>query len=277
MTDLQIGLLVIGAAAIAGVLIYNRVQERATRRDAQRVFGSDHVDVLLDERQEPEVRREPTIEVLPTPPAVPTDPRIDYIVELQGTSLSAIHADWAPIEQRFPRRALIGETGDGKLQVALQMLGRKGVIAEAELVDFRSQLETIAAAHGATVAAAEIHEALHAAKELDRACADVDVQIALHVLGVTEVEPGSHPFQVRRRADGVTLLLDIPRTADFARAYEAMVTHARALGGRLVDDNANTLDDRALAAIRVEVHSLGTRLTDIGIEPGSPLALRLFS
>ena len=277
MTDLQIGLLVIGAAAIAGVLIYNRVQERATRREAQRFFGSEHVDVLLDERQEPEVRREPTIEVLPAAPAAPTDPRIDYILELRGVALSAIRAESAALEQRFPRRALIGETGDGKLQAALQMLNRKGVIAETELTDFRSQVETIAAAHGATVSAPEIDEALRAAKELDRACADVDVQIALHVLGVSEVEPGRHPFQLTPRADGVTLLLDIPRTADFARAYEAMVAQARALGGRLVDDNGNTLDDRALAAIGVEVQSLGARLTEIGIEPGSPLALRLFS
>jgi hypothetical protein len=277
MTDLQIGLLVIGAAAIAGVLIYNRVQERATRREAQRVFGSDHVDVLLDERQEPEARREPTIEVLPERPAAATDPRIDYILELQGVSLSALRSEWTPLEQRFARRALIDERSDGKLQAALQMLGRNGVITEPELLEFRSQVEAIAAAHGATVSAPGIREALQGAKDLDRLCADVDVQIALHVLGVTEVEPGSYPFQVTRRPDGVTLLLDIPRTADFAHAYEVMVTQARALGGRLVDDNGNTLDERALAAIAVEVESLGARLTEIGIEPGSPLALRLFS
>src|SRR5215210_7620834 len=139
MTDLQIGLLLIGAAAIAGVLVYNRLQERATRREAERVFGSDHVDVLLDERQEPDVRREPTIEVLPVRAAAPTDPRIDYIVQLRGISASATRADWAPIEQRFARRVLIGDTDDGKLHAALQMLGRNGVIAEAELIDFRSQ------------------------------------------------------------------------------------------------------------------------------------------
>ena len=34
MTDLQLGLLIIGAVAVAGVLVYNRAQERATRRDA---------------------------------------------------------------------------------------------------------------------------------------------------------------------------------------------------------------------------------------------------
>src|ERR1051325_10443276 len=58
MTDLQIGLLVIGAAAVAGVLVYNRLQERATRRQAERAFGSQHADVLLDA---PPARRESTM------------------------------------------------------------------------------------------------------------------------------------------------------------------------------------------------------------------------
>ena len=31
MSELQIGLLAIGAAVVAGVLVYNRVQERAAR------------------------------------------------------------------------------------------------------------------------------------------------------------------------------------------------------------------------------------------------------
>jgi hypothetical protein len=270
-------LLVIGAAAIAGVLIYNRVQERATRREAQRVFGSHHVDVLLDEQQEP-ARREPTIELPPAgPPAAPTDARIDYLLELQGVSLHVIRSEWAPLEQRFARRARLGESSDGKLQAALQMVGRNGVISQAELLEFRSQVETLAAAHGGFVSAPEMRQALQGAQELDRACADVDVQIALHVLGVTEVEPGAYAFQVARRPDGVTLVLDIPRTPDFRRAYEEMVRQARALGGRLVDDNGNTLDDRALAAIGVEVEALAARLAEIGIEPGSPLALRLFS
>jgi len=60
MTDLQIGLLVIGAAAVAGVLVYNRLQERATRRQAERAFGSQHADVLLDA---PPERREPTLDL----------------------------------------------------------------------------------------------------------------------------------------------------------------------------------------------------------------------
>ena len=68
MTDLQIGLLIIGAAAVAGVLVYNRLQERATRRAAEQAFGSRHSDVLMGG---PVERREPTLEALPAATAMP--------------------------------------------------------------------------------------------------------------------------------------------------------------------------------------------------------------
>jgi hypothetical protein len=271
MTDLQIGLLVIGAAAVAGVLVYNRVQERATRREAQRAFGSQHLDVLLDE---PAGRREPTLEPAPSRSAHPapaaSDPRIDYVVELRGAS--APRSAWAPLERRFARRARFSNT-----DATLQMVSRSGVVSEAELLEFRSQVESIAAAHGVSVSAPPMREALEAAHALDRACADVDVQIALHVLGPAEAKLENEPFAVTRRADGVTLLLDIPRTPDLAKSYAAMVKAARRLGGRVVDDNGTSLDERALAAIGVEVEALRARLVEIGVDPGSPLALRLFS
>jgi hypothetical protein len=56
-----------------------------------------------------------------------------------------------------------------------------------------------------------------------------------------------------------------------------MVSSARRLGGRLVDDNGNGLDERALAAIGAELQATRSRLAELGIEPGSPLALRLFA
>ena len=280
-------MLVIGAAAVAGVLIYNRVQERATRREAEQAFGSKHADLLLDQPQE---RREPTLGPAPVatpdpaPPPAATrsvaqaaDPRIDYVLELQGTTAGAIRPDWAGLQRRFARRALLTEAAGRKLHATLQMVSRNGVISEAELVEFRSQVEAIAAAHGASVSAPPTRAALDAAQALDRACADVDVQIALHVLGAAETSSRSEGFSIGKRPDGVTLLLDVPRTPNLAATYAAMVEAARRLGGRLVDDNGNALDERALAAIGVEVESRRARLGEIGIEPGSPLALRLFS
>ena len=76
---------------------------------------------------------------------------------------------------------------------------------------------------------------------------------------------------------GVTLLLDVPRTPNLPRSYASMVEAARHLGGRMVDDNGNSVDERALAAIGAEIESLRGRMAEIGVEPGSPLAQRLFS
>jgi hypothetical protein len=278
MTDLQIGLLVIGAAAVAGVLIYNRVQERATRREAQRAFGSQHADVLLEE---PASRREPTIDAIvpaaPPPAGDAIQPSIDYVVELQGVTAAAVRTEWMALERRFAGRTLLLDEDAGRLRAGLQMVSRGGVISEAELLEFRSALEALAAAHGASAAAPDLRGALQAAQNLDRACADVDVQIALHVLGVSHPSVKDQAFQSAPRPDGVTLLLDVPRTPDLLRSYAAMVQTARTLGGRIVDDNGNLLDERALGAIGAEVASLHARLAELRIEPGSALAQRLFS
>ena len=292
MTDLQTGLLVIGAVAVAGVLVYNRLQERATRRKAEEAFGSRHSDVLMGA---PAERKEPTLDepaavapplvtapaaspqavTRPSPPA--PDPRVDYVLELQGTSAGAVRPEWVALQRRFARRASLAEAPGRKVQASLQMVSRNGVVSESELLEFRSQVETMAAAHGASVSAPPMREALEAAQALDRACADVDVQIALHVLGPAETNLRKEGFAVAPRTDGLTLLLDVPRTPDLAKTYAAMVEAARRLGGRMVDDNGNNVDERALAAIGVEIESLRARMTEMGVEPGSPLAQRLFS
>ena len=47
MSDLQLGLLVLGVLAVAGVLAFNKIQERRARRDGAKHFGATHRDVLL--------------------------------------------------------------------------------------------------------------------------------------------------------------------------------------------------------------------------------------
>ena len=44
MGDLVLGLLVLGVVLFAGVLVYNRLQERAVRRDTERSFAPRHAD-----------------------------------------------------------------------------------------------------------------------------------------------------------------------------------------------------------------------------------------
>jgi hypothetical protein len=113
--------------------------------------------------------------------------------------------------------------------------------------------------------------------------------VALHVIGDLDPtaidaalsEIAAAPYERAPRADGLTLVLDVPRVPDIAHSYEAMArmaTHlASTLGGRVVDDRGNALDERALAAIGAELEPMRRQLAECGIEPGSPLALRLFS
>ena len=276
--------MVLGVVALVGVFAYNFLQERGARRQAERSFSSSHTDVLLE--HEPESRREPTLDVAPKrsepqQDALP-DTRVDYVIELTMPAGAVLKEAWAAIDHRFGRRALLAAEGSTAL-AGLQMVTREGVVSEAELVEFRSEVETLATKVKATVRAPEMRLALEAAQELDRACADADIQVALHVVGVPggEAPGGEHPFHVTRREDGLTFTLDVARTPDLGRSYEAMARAGRQIaaagGGRLVDDNGVLLDDRALAAIGAQLETVRQALVGRGIEPGGPLALRLFS
>jgi hypothetical protein len=300
MTDLQLGLLVVGAAAVVGVLLYNRAQERKARGEAQRVFGSRHADALLGESSGQDQAGRALIRKLDGPVEGMPDLRLDYVVDLEiarGTLSATVLEHWRSLEHRFAQRALLaGSDGAGwrrvvagdvrsliALKAALQMVSRGGVVSDAELIEFRSAVETLGAALGATLSAPGMREALDEARLLDKICADTDIQVALHVTGgsALAIEPPAGEFQIQQRADGLSLVLDVPRTLEPVRAFESMARAgsqlAAASGGRLVDDNGNPLDERALAAIGAELEGVRSQLAEAGFEPGSELALRLFS
>jgi hypothetical protein len=276
MSDLVLGLLVLGAVLFAGVLVYNRVQERA----AQRAFGATHPDALLDEAAP---RREPVLHKPVAAHAAP-HPGVDYAIDITLARTGAeLLEGWSAIGQRFGRRVMLAPgNGERSWRAGLQLVSRAGVVSEAELIEFRSAVETLGAKLGATLSAPEMRAALEGARALDKACADSDIQVALHVIGQgIEPELGEQPFQVVRREDGVTLVLDVAVTPELGRSYEAMAQAGRTLaaahGARLVDDRGSALDERALAAIGAQLEAVRQTLAGHGIEPGSPLALRLFS
>lgn len=281
MSDLVLGLLVLGAVLFAAVLVYNRVQERSARRAVERSFDESRPGDTLA-RAAPE-RREPTLDKPAA--AVQPDERVDYVIELtpaRALAATRVQEGWRAIDQRFGRRALLAQSAGGAWRAALQLVSRAGAVSEAELVEFRSAVETLAARLGAAAAAPETRPALEAARELDRACADSDIQVALHVVGEgIQADLGKQPFRVVRREDGVTLVLDVALTPDLGASYEAMARAGRSLAAahnaRLVDDRDNLLDERSLAAIGAQLEAVRQTLAARGIATGSPLALRLFS
>jgi len=344
MTELQLALLVIGALVVIGVFAYNRLQERRARRAAERAFRSSAGDALLDD---PGPRREPGMSPpaasRPAPPlqtALP-DARVDYVVELSFATppaLGVLLEQWKPYEHRYAKRAHLAFSSDGTqwlrlapgdganarvLQAGLQLVTREGVVGEAELIEFRAALETLAAATGANVRAPEMRLAVDRARELDRFCADTDLQVVFHVMpqpgaafaGATvrraaesagmklaedgrfalQEDAGRVRFSLGARDDsgftaaaidtatlaGLSIALDVPRAPGAQRTFQTMAVFARQLaselGGSVVDDNDRALDERSLAAIDAQLGAVHAAFAARGIEPGSDVALRLFS
>ncbi len=317
MSELQLGLLAIGALVVAGVLAYNRWQERGARREAGRglAFGPGHLDVLAEpaaERHEtgPGPGQSAAVREVAAAAPVP-DPRIDYVVELefpQVVSESVFAAQWKAHERRYAGRVLFGLPGARKLRAGLQLVTREGPVSEAELIEFRTAIESLAAATGATVAAPEMRQAVETARDLDRFCAESDVQVVIHV----KAAPGQEfPLERARAAaqaagmtpegdarllhrdaegtplyaldlhEGAALTFDVPRTPDTRRSFRQMASFASRLaavvGGAMVDDAGNALDERAVAAIAAQLETIRGAFEARGIAPGSPEAIRLFS
>ena len=324
MSELQIGLLVIGGLVVVGVLAYNRIQERGARRAAEKAFGSGHADVLLDGRGGGSRPVLVPHQAEAASGMAGPDAAIDYIVEFsseQPAALASVQEQWPAIERRHAPRALLGHAPGGKSwRAGLQLVSRDGAIGEADLIEFRSAVETLAASVSASVSAPEMRAAVEAARALDDLCADTDIQVVMHVQGgpfggarvrdaaqagglkleedgrfalrngeqlllYTLAARDGTPFAAKALPDAapaaLTLALDVGRTPETRRSFESMARLAHqlssALGGSMVDDNGNALDERAVAAIAQQLDAVCARLEAQGVAPGSPAALRLFS
>jgi FtsZ-interacting cell division protein ZipA len=358
MSEFQTSLALIGALVVVAVILYNKWQEHRAGKSADEAFRSDHPDVLVspheDPAPDPGVETAALSETGPAPaphasvhgggggtgdPASPVaNPAIDYLVELSGEQAlasAALREGWSGIEHRFSRRAHLygwidsqwtalplGGTCE-RARAALQLVSRKGVVGESELVEFRSAVETLAAALRASVQAPEMKQALEGARRLDSVCAEADIQIAFHVVSAggpafpgTKLRAAAEAAGFALDSEGryfladdkgrvlysltdrsgerflagsmkdsapkaLTLSMDVPTAPDTHRTFDGMVRFARSLagllGGSLVDDNNQPLDDRAVAAIDAQLTLVCRGLEDQGILPGSALALRLFS
>ncbi len=212
MSELQLSLVVIGALVVAGVLAYNRVQERSAQKRADQAFRSAHPDALMGAADEGEGRRavEPAQRAAEVAQratdraadvhdrAVP-DRRLDYVMELRAQTAvpaATVLELWPGLARRFGDRALLAGSSDDRhwtpvgeggatyasLRAALQLVSRAGVVGEAELIEFRSEVENLASRLGLHAASPEMKTALDEARVLDGFCAERDIQVALHVV-----------------------------------------------------------------------------------------------
>ena len=357
MSEFQTSLVVIGALVIVAVIAYNKWQERRAGRAADESFRSRHPDILIGAESEPEstagiatgsaMRFEPGLKPQPTLPKAVVEPAseaappvaaVDYVITLESgdpIGVAVLREHWTILEHRFARRATLSAAFDGEwggvrpegtwrsARAALQLVSRQGVVSEAELLEFRSGVESMASVLGAISAAPEMRDALDAARALDGICAAADIQVAFHVVAgpgasfagtkvraaaeasgfsldrlgrFTLVDEGGRELYALADRSGarfeaaamkeaapqaLTLSMDVPRSPETQRTFESMVRFGRhlasLLGGGLVDDNDNPLDERATATIGAQLQMVRQNLEAGGISPGSAIALRLFS
>jgi FtsZ-interacting cell division protein ZipA len=222
MSDLQISLLIIGAAVICGVYLFNWQQERKFRRRLTEAFEREHEDVLLasgrdaEGRAEPQLEREPIVpapaakasraEAIPLSPPVPPGTEIDDAIDCVAAVDSDAPLPEAVIGELLSRVATCGkpyhaaglnaETGKWEdltraaggrytaLRLALQLANRAGPVSGAQIAMFCDAVRGCAEKTGAVASCPDTHAALQAAQELDALCAEVDIAIGVNVIAM---------------------------------------------------------------------------------------------
>lgn len=222
MSDLQIGLVVLGVLLILAVLGFNWWQDRRVRRRMQIHFpGSEH-DPLLADPAAP--RREPGMDgaVAPAMPAVAgqddeeeADPACEVVIDiafaepLSGADLAAGLPRSVRDVAGKPVR-IFGKTVDGahrarlyederyvSIQLALLLANRSGPIGPIEWSHFWGKAQDLAERFDAMIEGPDQMAVIEQARHLDEFCASLDVQVGLNLV-MSAPQPASAVMAVAR-------------------------------------------------------------------------------
>jgi hypothetical protein len=331
MSPLQLSLLAAGAVVIALVIAYNVWTERRARKRAERAFAGNAGDALFVEpqRREPTlgalpddlgpestpvpsaeraVRVPPQELEAPGGPAAEISSRVDTVAvilsddpvmaeqleplyrALQSHS-TPVHVEgivdeqWHPVESS-PHRSW------RELRVGLQLASRKGALPEDELERFNRAIADFAASVNAVSQREAPATAAARARELDRFCADADIEVAINVIGqfgatfaiarvkqlaldhgFSETGPGDlvrfgadgvPELTIRRFGDapgksgatyatGLTFALDVPQVADAPAVLSDMIQLAEKFARTL---GGQVVDDNRRALTEAGIASI---------------------
>ncbi len=212
MSELQVGLLVVGVVVVAAVFLYNKWQERRYQREAEAGFASQREDVLMrsgggagqgitpgSERFEPvlvsfEAEQERAGDSRPG-----LSEFLDFIVPIEtpeevsgaaliGTTATALERGsksicWEGFDEAAASwEALNPDRSYSRLRSGMQLVDRRGAADAEELAAFGAAMERTAASIGALAIVPDPASALAKATELDRFCGDIDIRIAVHII-----------------------------------------------------------------------------------------------
>jgi len=207
MSDLQIGLILLGGLLILGVLLFNWWQDRRIRRRMQDHFPEGEQDPLMGAASaDGSARKEPGF----TTWAIESDnndgPPTDDVEEVDPTIEAVIDINFAkPIDSVELHGAVQGLTAAGNkpvrlfatsdaglhrarlrpgesyitLQLALLLANRSGPLTEIEWSTVWTRAERIAHQFDGAIEAPEISATLDRGRHLDAICADLDAQVGL--------------------------------------------------------------------------------------------------
>lgn len=222
----------------------------------------------------------------------------------QDTGAAA--ADAAPAVAWGP---LIAWQRYDRVRIGVLLANRHGPLNAMEYSEFVTGVQTLADQLGLLGDTPDMNAVLQRARALDERFAVLDAQVGINIqvespLGLADlvrvaqacgcVERGNNRYallvpggdvlfsmSLSDLPDRLSLLLDVPRAPAAEQPWDRMVECAmrcaEALGGRLVDDQGRDLTDAALARIGGQLAERQRSLAEAGVEPGSPLALRVFN
>lgn len=216
MSDLQIGLLVLGILIVSGVIAFNWWQEQKFRRRAQLGLKGPEADVLLEPSVRPSAteptRIEPQFDTKLTEEGEDRATRageenagaaansaIDYIAEIRAgevisaATISAVAGALGAIERRirisgydYHARSWAPVSDADRwytsLRVSTQLVDSDGPVALSQLKLLGSIIRENAQRIGAIAELPDPDLALHAATDLNEFCSDVDVIVGISVI-----------------------------------------------------------------------------------------------
>jgi len=235
MSELQFGLIAVGALVVAGVFLYNKWQEQRYQRDAEAAFGARPDDVLMRSGgQAPPARAPERIEPSLSPHASAPEPEtrarqvlvesVDFIIPIEGAedvAGAAVLDAAGPALDRcarsvhlegFDEKLAAWELVDpdrsySRMRAGLQLVDRRGPADADEVAAFGAAVEEVAGSLGMLATMPDPEQALERARDLDRFCGEVDIRIAVHLVNESAPFPGA---KVEAVAKGAGFELDEP-------------------------------------------------------------------
>src|SRR5690625_36577 len=203
MSDLQIGLILLGVVLILAVLLYNWWQDWRVRRTMREQFPEREYDPLMGQGNGPAMRREPGFGVPPAPgpdddddDPDEVDPATEVVIDVtfaQAVGSSELYDAVKGIGRvgSKPVRVFAERDGGGhrawlrpaesysSIQLAVLLANRSGPLTDIEWSQLWTMAQGVADRFDGSLEGPEIETVLERARALDAVCADLDAQVGL--------------------------------------------------------------------------------------------------